>query len=527
ESFRPVRAKLLTPLAAIFREAGRRDAERSLATVILADYAADQPQVLADLLMDADDKQFAVIYPKLQAHGERGLPVLTGEIDEKLPSDLPSSDERREKLAKRQANAAVALLRMDQPAKVWPLLKHSPDPRVRSYLIHRLGPMGVEAAVLVKRLQEEPDVTIRRALILSLGPEEFDGEPGGVSPRSPLTPEGKKRLIERLQEMYRREADPGLHAAAEWLLRQWQQEEWLRQTNDEWAKDKERREQRLEAIKRLLTKDKEKTPPQWYVNGLGQTMVVIPGPVEFAMGSPPTEGGRGENETQHKKRIGRTFALAAQPVTKEQFLKFLPKFSHYEMRRYPDPTCPIGGVVWYEAAAYCNWLSKQEDLPECYETDAMGQVTKLKENYLSLTGYRLLTEAEWEYACRAEAVTSRYYGETEELLGKYAWYVGNSKERTWPVGRKKPNDLGLFDLHGHLWNWCQESYQAYPQTKDGEASEDKEDALNVVSATNRVLRGGSYNYQPGLVRSAPRISYVPPIRYGHVGFRPARTVTAE
>src|SRR5262245_33553325 len=264
ESFRPVRAKLLTPLAAIFREAGRRDAERSLATVILADYAADQPQVLADLLMDADDKQFAVIYPKLQAHGERGLPVLTGEIDQKLPSDLPSSDERREKLAKRQANAAVALLRMDQPAKVWPLLKHSPDPRVRSYLIHRLGPVGVEAAVLVKRLQEEPDVTIRRALILSLGPEEFEGEPGGVSPQSPLPPEGKKVLVERLQDIYRTAADPGLHAAAEWLLRQWGQEAWLAQVNEEWAKDKEQREQQLDGIRERLRKDQEKTPPQWY-----------------------------------------------------------------------------------------------------------------------------------------------------------------------------------------------------------------------------------------------------------------------
>ena len=89
--------------------------ERSLATDILADYAADQPQVLADLLMDADEKQFAVIYPKFKEQGEQGLPVLTGEIDKKLPSDLPSSDEKREKLAKRQANAAVALLQ-DEPA---------------------------------------------------------------------------------------------------------------------------------------------------------------------------------------------------------------------------------------------------------------------------------------------------------------------------------------------------------------------------------------------------------------------------
>ena len=114
-----------------------RTAERSLATNILADYAADQPEVLADLVMDADEKQFAVMFPKLKAHGERAARA-DGEIDKKVPSDLPSSDEKREKLAKRQANAAVALLRMHQPAKVWPLLKHSPDPRGRSYLIHRL-----------------------------------------------------------------------------------------------------------------------------------------------------------------------------------------------------------------------------------------------------------------------------------------------------------------------------------------------------------------------------------------------------
>src|SRR5262249_58050502 len=122
-----------------------RTAERTLAANLLADYAADQPQLLAKLLMDADDKQFAVIYAKFKEQGEKGLPLLTGEINKKLPPDLPSSNEKREKLAKRQANAAVALLRMNQPEKVWPLLKHSPDPRARSYLIHRLSPLEAAA----------------------------------------------------------------------------------------------------------------------------------------------------------------------------------------------------------------------------------------------------------------------------------------------------------------------------------------------------------------------------------------------
>src|SRR5262249_18803814 len=167
EAFRPVKKSLLVPLADIFRDRNsERVSERTLATTLLADYAADQPQLLADLLMDADEKQFPVIYPKLKDRAEQGLPLLTAVIEAKLPADLPSSDEKREKLAKRQANAAVALLRMGQPGKVWPLLRRTPpdDPRVRSYLIHRLEPLGADAGAIVKQLDSESDVTIRRAL---------------------------------------------------------------------------------------------------------------------------------------------------------------------------------------------------------------------------------------------------------------------------------------------------------------------------------------------------------------------------
>jgi formylglycine-generating enzyme required for sulfatase activity len=276
-----------------------------------------------------------------------------------------------------------------------------------------------------------------------------------------------------------------------------------------------------------LTQDKEKARPKWYVNGQGQTMVVIPGPVEFAMGSPPGEEGRNAVESRHRQRIGRTFAIAATPVTKEQFLRFLPDFGHSEMKRYPDPTCPIGGVTWYEAAAYCNWLSKQENIPPdqwCYETNPQGEVVKLKENYLSLTGYRLPTEAEREYACRAETETSRYYGEAEELLGKYAWHLENAKGRTWPVGSKKPNDFGLFDMHGHVWNWCQEKFKVYDE---GQAYDDREDSLPVRREDGRALRGASFNHRAVNVRSAERGRYAPWERSESIGFRPARTITTE
>ena len=329
----------------------------------------------------------------------------------------------------------------------------------------------------------------------------------------------------KVREMYLTASDPGIHAASEWLLRQWRQEPWLAGVKKEWAKDADGRDKRIAGIQELVTKDKAKAPPQWYVNSQAQTFVVISGPLEFVMGSPPTEADRRDDETpQHKKRLGRTFAIAATSVTKDQFLRFRPSFTHGDMNRYPEPTCPIGGVDWYEATAYCNWLSKEERIPEeqwCYEIN--GQATKLKKNYLSMAGYRLPTESEMEYATRAGTLTSRYFGETAELLAKYEWNTKNSQEKTWPVGSLKPNDLGLFDVQGNVFTWCQEIHKPYPQ--GDKAIDDKEDTLAVIGENVRVLRGGSFFLPASYARSASRFLNVPSFRFYANGFRPARTIT--
>jgi formylglycine-generating enzyme required for sulfatase activity len=135
----------------------------------------------------------------------------------------------------------------------------------------------------------------------------------------------------------------------------------------------------------------------------------------------------------------------------------------------------------------------------------------------------LPTEAEWEYACRAGAVTSRYYGQSEELLGKYDWYLKNSGDRTWPVGSLKPNDFGLFDMHGNVWAWCHDSYRLYEAGQKGKAAEDSEDNSVVTDATSRVLRGGGFLDQPRYLRSAYRNWDLPGTQSNALGFRPART----
>jgi formylglycine-generating enzyme required for sulfatase activity len=175
-------------------------------------------------------------------------------------------------------------------------------------------------------------------------------------------------------------------------------------------------------------------------------------------------------------------------------------------------------------------LSKEEGLPEkewgyvANQDNQFAEGMKLARDYLKRAGYRLPTEAEWECACRAGTVTSRYYGETEELLNNYAWYVANSRARTWPVGTKKPNDWGLFDMHGNLMCWCQDNDKVYARAQGEEALEDKEGELNVTDQVSRELRGGSFFNTPLMVRSAARrYSNVPSNRHDINGFRVAKT----
>ena len=205
-ALRTVKTHLTASLAAIYRDPSRDTQVRGFAADTLADYLSDDAEGLFDLLADANEKQFAPMFGKLSDHREKAIALGNAEVNKSPVKD--ASEAEKELLAMRQANAAVMLLKMDAADQVWPLLKHSPDPRVRSYIIHWLGPRGGDAKTIIARYEQETDVTIKRALLLCLG--EFE-----------LNDSQKQPLIETLLTVYRNDPDAGLHGAAEWLLRKW------------------------------------------------------------------------------------------------------------------------------------------------------------------------------------------------------------------------------------------------------------------------------------------------------------------
>ena len=144
-----VRGKLTAPLAMIFRERKRSESERMQATNIVADYASDDPDLLADLLLDSEERPFAVLFEKLKARQERAVPLLEAELAKKALSEATDAD--KDQLAQRQARAAIALIRWGRPDKVWPLLRHSPDPSVRSFIVNWLRPLGADPKALTTR----------------------------------------------------------------------------------------------------------------------------------------------------------------------------------------------------------------------------------------------------------------------------------------------------------------------------------------------------------------------------------------
>lgn len=214
-------------------------------------------------------------------------------------------------------------------------------------------------------------------------------------------------------------------------------------------------------------------------------MVLIPGGW-FEMGS---ADGSSDESPVHRVWID-PFLMDRYEVTQEQYVKF----AEANPSSLRGSARPVDTVNWSEAALYCNLRSRGEGLEPCYDEESGNWECNFKAN-----GYRLPTEAEWEYACRAGTDTAYYFGRDGRKLSEYGWFKGNSSKRTHPVGRRKPNKWGLYDMHGNVAEWCNDVY-----SKEYYRRSPSKNPTGPEKGEVKVLRGGGWNYSAESCRSSSR-----------------------
>ena len=363
---------------------------------------------------------------------------------------------------------------------LWRLLEDEVTPDVRIRLIHRIAPSGVAPNALSQHLAEQSSSAVRYGILLALGEyETFQ-----------TTSRFRESVASRVKKIHKEDPDSGVHSAAKWLLQKWG---IVRDSNPQPKPFDEGRD--------------------WLVEKSGQTMIVAHGPVLYTTESRPDETTPLAPVSLIEVQINHSFAVADTEVTVREYERF--SKSNHDSTIGPDPDCPVNNLTFNEFVAYCRWLTIKDGMTEddmCFPpVDVKAKEPVIPyEDFLSRSGYRPPTEAEWEYVCRAGSVSDRFTGSSAAILKEYAWFVANSDQRSHSVGILKPNRLGLFDIYGNL------AEMVIPSVRVAATR----DQSSVV-----VTRGGSFRDLNGQIRSATRLNTFPRQRYTGRGARVARTLS--
>jgi formylglycine-generating enzyme required for sulfatase activity len=278
----------------------------------------------------------------------------------------------------------------------------------------------------------------------------------------------------------------------------------------------------------------EHLPEELQVSGLS---FVLLDAATFLMGSPEEEAGRSELEHQHQVTLTAPYYISTTEVTRGLFLSYMSVEDEAEAICLEE-TCPIHFITWHEAVFFTNHLSQQEGFQACYVCEGEGKEAYCFQNpefsnIYNCEGYRLPTEAEWEYAARAGTTAAIWTPEgggelPEEVihsceaewvfedgtkLSDWAWFCANALHPN-PVAQLLPNDWGLYDMSGNVWEWTHDSYRDYPEEAEENPTAPHSNGL-------MALRGGRWANEPYALRSSKRI-HLAPTEYGNFGFRLVR-----
>lgn len=409
--------------------------------------------------------------------------------------------------ARRKANCAAALARLGSEEEAVSELGNRAQPELQTEVILALGSHHCDPRVLVKQLLKRRAADTQRGLLLALGHCDLSG----------TTEEERQQLQAAVGEFYGDKSNASLHQAARWCLEQWK------------------------ATLPPLPHEPEicaRAGERWYIDRAGHTMNVIDrrdSEQPDLMGCPLSEEGAFWEDRLHYRRIGRRFSISSTEVTLEQFERFLAANPDtvYVGQTGNDNAhqLPASNISWFLVARYCNWLSELHGIPQdqwCFEFDTAqseGLSISLAPDYLSRTGYRMPTSAEWEYCCRAGSRAAYPFGPTNDRLQHFAWFADNSGDQPHPVAQLMPNALGMSDMLGNVQEWCMERHEGGELTRIRSIiNNDHTDQLEVVRAEFRLIRGGSFLSQALSARSGSREPLHGYKRRPTQGFRVVRTL---
>ena len=503
EALRPVRNVLFEPLHKLYLPPHREGLREAAAALLLA-LAEDRPAFLTHLASESMPQNYERMVSILRASTE------SARIAQKTLADLmrlgPSADaseDQRVAIGTRRAVAACTLLRFDNTDGLEDVLRADPDPETVTQFIHQVRTRGVPAPLLVDMLASASRADVRFALLLALGAFNTDE----IDQRS------LQFALDRVIGWFHDDPDSGVHSACSWLLRRWSNASIGPTINN-----------------RLVPYDPS-GQRTWFTMQFREKLLpfAVFSPGDFLMGSSPTEQERKSYESrlrlapsQRPTRLTRPFAVCMREVTREDFEFFVSATNEIQLPNIdelsPLPTEPQVGATWFEAVDYCNWLTGEIGSPSIQEPSAEASdlpnttSTAPRSGTIDNCGFRLPSEAEWEYACRAGTITAFSFGSDRSLLDEYGWSASNSALKTHEAEILRPNRAGLFNMHGNCWEWCLDWYADYEP-------EAVVDPVGPEKGDRRVLRGGCWNLGPSYGRSACRNAHLPTNRNYYIGFR--------